>query len=60
MQVVNKVKYRKKGVRVTCEDGSVFVADYAIISVSLGVLQSTLIDFVPDLPVTCTKLSLSE
>ncbi|KAG0597932.1 hypothetical protein M758_12G031200 [Ceratodon purpureus] len=49
-KVVNKVEYRKRGVRVTCEDGSVYVAGYAIVSVSLGVLQSNLIDFEPDLP----------
>lgn len=50
-QVVTKVEYNKKGVKVTCEDKSVYIAKYAIVSVSLGVLQTDLIDFVPDLPV---------
>ena len=51
VQVVRKVEYHKKGVRVTTEDGSVYTADYVVVSVSLGVLQSELIKFVPDLPV---------
>ena len=42
----------KSGVRVTTEDGLGYVAANAIVSVSVSVLQSALIDFVPDLPVS--------
>lgn len=55
MQLVNKIEYSKEGVEVTTKDGTVYTSDYAIVSVSLGVLQSTAIDFVPDLPV-CSDL----
>ncbi|KAG0555932.1 hypothetical protein KC19_11G013800 [Ceratodon purpureus] len=48
--LVNKIEYSKEGVEVTTKDGTVYTSDYAIVSVSLGVLQSTAIDFVPDLP----------
>eukprot|EP01018_Ginkgo_biloba_P021871 Gb_25001 [translate_table: standard] len=51
-KVVRKVKHSSKGVKVWTEDGSVFGAKYAIISVSLGVLQSKLIEFKPPLPVS--------
>lgn len=63
MQLVRKIEYSKRGVKVTTEDGTMYSSDYAIVSVSLGVLQSSLIDFVPDLPV-CTdqlcKLCIAE
>ncbi|KAJ8753539.1 hypothetical protein K2173_022780 [Erythroxylum novogranatense] len=49
-KVVREVIYSKTGVRIKTEDGSVFNAKYAIVSVSLGVLQSKLIEFKPKLP----------
>ncbi|XP_024394658.1 polyamine oxidase 1 [Physcomitrium patens] len=49
-KVVCEVEYTKKGVKVTTENGEVYTSDYVIVSVSLGVLQSKLIDFVPDFP----------
>jgi polyamine oxidase len=49
-KTVRMLEFALGGVRVTTEDGSVYTADNAIVSVSIGVLQSTLIDFVPDLP----------
>lgn len=41
----------RNGVVVITEDGSVYEANYAILSVSIGVLQSNLISFSPPLPV---------
>lgn len=49
-KTVRMVEFVEEGVIVTTEDGSKYTADNAIVSVSIGVLQSTLIDFVPDLP----------
>ena len=50
-QVVRELQYSRNGVTVTTEDGSVYSADYVILSVSIGVLQSDLISFNPRLPV---------
>ena len=58
-QLVRKIEYSNKGVKVTTGDGIVYTSDYAIVSVSLGVLQSTLIDFEPDLPVCASLLKQS-
>ncbi|CAN1179762.1 Polyamine oxidase 1 [Linum perenne] len=49
-QVVTEINYCKNGVRVKTEDGCEYHAKYAIVSVSLGVLQSNFIQFIPDLP----------
>ncbi|ONK59784.1 uncharacterized protein A4U43_C08F10600 [Asparagus officinalis] len=49
-KVVRKISHSKSGATVTTEDGSVYEADYVMVSVSLGVLQTKLIDFQPDLP----------
>eukprot|EP00253_Pinus_taeda_P006421 PITA_06421 len=49
-QVVREIIYTDKGVKVLTEDGSVYTAKNAIVSVSVGVLQSKLIEFKPDLP----------
>ncbi|KAG6551436.1 hypothetical protein Mapa_007082 [Marchantia paleacea] len=49
-QVVNKIIYGDWGVSVSTEDGSTYTAKAAIATVSLGVLQSKLINFEPDLP----------
>ena len=37
-------------VRVYCDDGTVYTADYALVTFSLGVLQSDLVEFTPKLP----------
>ena len=44
-----------KQVKVTCMDGSVYVAAFAICSVPLGVLKSKTIEFVPALPENMTS-----
>ncbi|KAH9299336.1 hypothetical protein KI387_031018, partial [Taxus chinensis] len=49
-KVVREIQYAKKAVRVKTEDGSVYTGKYAMVSVSLGVLQSDLINFTPPLP----------
>lgn len=51
-QVVNKIAYGDWGVSVSTEDGATYTAKAAIATVSLGVLQSKLINFEPDLPVS--------
>ena len=49
---MREIKYDSKGATLTTEDGDVYTAEYVILTVSLGVLQSQLIDFKPDLPVS--------
>ncbi|KAJ8753614.1 hypothetical protein K2173_022855 [Erythroxylum novogranatense] len=49
-KVVKEIQYSDEGVKVKTEDGSIYQAKYAIVSVSVGVLQSDLIEFKPDLP----------
>ncbi|CAM6104229.1 unnamed protein product [Calypogeia fissa] len=49
-KVVNKIEYSEDGVTVSTEDGSKYCAKAAILTVSLGVLQSKLITFKPELP----------
>ncbi|XP_059311612.1 polyamine oxidase 1 [Lycium barbarum] len=48
--VVREVQHSRNGVLVTTEDGSLYEANYVILSVSIGVLQSDLISFTPPLP----------
>ncbi|XP_055817887.1 polyamine oxidase 1 [Solanum dulcamara] len=48
--VVREVQHSRNGVLVTTEDGSLYEANYVILSVSIGVLQSDLISFSPPLP----------
>ena len=48
--VVREVTYFPSGVAVRTEDGKVYRADYVIVSASLGVLQTDLIRFKPQLP----------
>lgn len=48
--VVREVQHSRNGVSVTTEDGSLYEANYVILSVSIGVLQSDLISFSPPLP----------
>eukprot|EP01018_Ginkgo_biloba_P036300 Gb_23546 [translate_table: standard] len=49
-KVVREIEYTNNDVRVKTEDGSVYNAKWVILSVSLGVLQSDLINFTPKLP----------
>ncbi|ESR59050.1 polyamine oxidase 1 [Citrus sinensis] len=49
-KVVRNISYSKDKVTVKTEDGSVYQANYAIVSVSIGVLQSDFIEFTPNLP----------
>ncbi|OIT40579.1 PREDICTED: polyamine oxidase 1 [Nicotiana attenuata] len=48
--VVREVQHSRNGVLVSTEDGSLYEANYVILSVSIGVLQSNLISFTPPLP----------
>lgn len=50
-QVVRELQHSRNGVTVLTEDGSVYEANYVILSVSIGVLKSQLISFNPPLPV---------
>jgi len=47
---VSKITYSSDGVEVFANDKT-YIADAVIVTVSLGVLQKNLIEFVPDLPV---------
>nr|CAB3496808.1 unnamed protein product [Digitaria exilis] len=49
-KVVRNITYDDQGVVVSTEDGSSYGADFVIVSTSLGVLQSDLIHFTPQLP----------
>ncbi|BBN02833.1 polyamine oxidase [Marchantia polymorpha subsp. ruderalis] len=49
-KVVNKIEYTDTGVVVSTADGSVYKAKAAIVTASIGVLQSNLINFSPGLP----------
>ncbi|XP_024022040.1 polyamine oxidase 1 [Morus notabilis] len=49
-KVVRELQHSRNGVTVITEDGSVYDADYVVLSVSIGVLQSDLISFNPSLP----------
>lgn len=62
MQVVREILHWGSGVRVITEDGCVYEANYVIVSVSIGVLQSDLVAFKPLLPVclllfSCLRIS---
>lgn len=49
-KVVRELQHSRNGIMVKTEDGCVYEADYVILSVSIGVLQSDLITFKPPLP----------
>uniref|UniRef100_A0A0E0CCJ2 Amine oxidase domain-containing protein n=1 Tax=Oryza meridionalis TaxID=40149 RepID=A0A0E0CCJ2_9ORYZ len=49
-KVVREISYSSTGVTVKTEDNSTYQADYVMVSASLGVLQSDLIEFKPQLP----------
>uniref|UniRef100_A0A453T9G7 Amine oxidase domain-containing protein n=1 Tax=Aegilops tauschii subsp. strangulata TaxID=200361 RepID=A0A453T9G7_AEGTS len=48
--VVREISYFPSGVTVKTEDDKVYRADYVVVSASLGVLQTDLIRFKPQLP----------
>lgn len=47
---VTKVKWDENGVYVTSANGDVFTADYGLVTFSIGVLKSGLVQFTPQLP----------
>ncbi|CAA7408890.1 unnamed protein product [Spirodela intermedia] len=47
---VTKIKWGKKGARVSVGNGKTFIADVAVIAVPIGVLKATAIQFEPGLP----------
>ncbi|KAJ4973353.1 hypothetical protein NE237_006527 [Protea cynaroides] len=49
-KVVREIRYSGSGVIVKTEDGSIYRAGYVMVSASIGVLQTNLINFQPDLP----------
>ncbi|KAL9404899.1 hypothetical protein Peur_001871 [Populus x canadensis] len=49
-KVVRELQHSRNGVVVKTEDGCIYEANYVILSVSIGVLQSDLISFRPPLP----------
>lgn len=49
-KVVRELQHSRNGVTVITEDGCVYEANYVILSVSIGVLQSDLLAFNPPLP----------
>ncbi|KAF5192008.1 Polyamine oxidase, partial [Thalictrum thalictroides] len=49
-KVVVEIRHSRSGVIVKTEDGSVYRAGYVMVSASIGVLQTNLINFQPDLP----------
>ncbi|XP_051146348.1 polyamine oxidase 1-like isoform X2 [Andrographis paniculata] len=54
-KVVRELQHSRNGVSVKTEDGCIYEANYVILSVSIGVLQSHLISFSPPLPNWKTK-----
>ncbi|XP_058091671.1 polyamine oxidase 1-like isoform X1 [Magnolia sinica] len=49
-KVVTEIRYSRSGVIVKTEDGSIYRGGYVMVSASIGVLQTNLINFQPDLP----------
>ena len=47
---VTEVKWNENGVYVTSDSGDVYSADYALVTFSIGVLKSGLVQFTPQLP----------
>lgn len=58
--MVREITYFPSGVMVKTEDNKVYRADYVMVSVSLGVLQTDLIRFKPQLPVGSCSLKLKD
>ncbi|XP_062502682.1 uncharacterized protein LOC134179721 [Corticium candelabrum] len=48
--LVREIQYSDDSVTVTLEDGSVYIAEYAVVTFSLGVLQHDDVTFTPQLP----------
>ena len=48
--IVSRIEYSTQGTTVTTRDGRSFSADAVILTCSIGVLNSNLINFVPALP----------
>ena len=47
---VEEIKWSENGVNVVTDNGDVYNADYALLTFSIGVLQSGLVTFTPQLP----------
>lgn len=47
---VKEIKWNENGVYVTSDNGDVYRADYALVTFSIGVLKSEMIQFTPQLP----------
>ncbi|OAY30888.1 polyamine oxidase 1 [Manihot esculenta] len=58
-KVVRDISYSKNGVTIKTEDGSTYNSNYVIVSASVGVLQSDLIEFKPTLPLW-KKIAISD
>ncbi|WCJ36059.1 Polyamine oxidase 1 [Euphorbia peplus] len=58
-KAVKEISYSDNGVTLKTEDGSTYNSKYVIVSVSLGVLQSDLIEFKPKLP-TWKKIAIAD
>lgn len=57
--MVREISYSSTGVTVRTEDKSVYTADYVMVTTSLGVLQTDLIQFKPKLPVSSYPTSIN-
>ncbi|CAH1265022.1 KDM1B [Branchiostoma lanceolatum] len=49
-KTITTIQWSDDGVTVTTKDGSRYTADFAIVTFSMGVLQSNSVEFVPGLP----------
>ncbi|XP_078677567.1 uncharacterized protein LOC144914052 [Branchiostoma floridae x Branchiostoma belcheri] len=49
-KTVTTIRWGDDGVTVTTKDGSTYTADFAVVTFSMGVLQSNAVEFVPGLP----------
>lgn len=47
---VQEIKWNENSVYVTTDNGDVYTADYALVTFSIGVLKSGLVQFMPQLP----------
>jgi len=47
---IETVLYEEEWIAVVLEDGTEYYADYGVVTFSIGVLQSDIVDFVPPLP----------
>jgi polyamine oxidase len=49
-QIVNKINYEEKKIIIETEEGKKYESDFVISTVSIGVLKSNQIKFIPELP----------